>query len=449
MAEQQTPVVVMQAEQKKSKGSTIVTIILIVVLVTFGFYGYSWASSDIGKQKISDFFYTVKTEYNPFYWYGEQLKGARSEFGQIWATESNATAEKVGIQFKAFEAVGSKIVPSGTPLAFRYKFDVGEGVNGIKPKLTCKLTDKSSKYISEEELIESKTFRPENIEIFTENPLSYSNILCQVTTKKRSEDRIITAEGAMSFPFNQRGSLTVYFTKDMVNIGKKFFEAEGIKEKLPILAKYNNEPVELGIGVSDENIQPVIVGENQFPAVGISLKNRWNGRVTKVTEMSLILPKEVTIDKQNSPSSLLCPFGEPISIRDKYVKYQAEKTHLDQLSEFGRGVGETFETAIRFFCWLEVDEGVLEGKPHTKKEYSADVSYEYEFQPRTETITLKGIKEGEPTKEPEEEKEVKYYLCINKDTEKYSCVTTCKEDSIVTIYDNKQACEADLPLYTK
>lgn len=394
--QQQTPVMVMQAEQKKSKSNTIISIILIIVLVTLGFYGYFWATSDVGRQKLSDFSSTIRA-YNPATWYGEQLKEAK-EVGSVWETKSNATAEKIGIKFQSFETVGNKIVPSGTPIGFRYNLDVGAGVNEIPVTLSCNIKAKDK--LKEEEIIEegSKEYIPEETPIISsEDPLSYSNIVCQANTKQTQKDMIITAEGKISFPFSQRGSLKVYFTEDPAYIGSKFFEKYQLKETLPIRATYNNEPVELGIGVSKENTQPVIAGNPRYSSqIGISLKNRWDGRVTKVTGLDIILPKGVEIKRQTSPQSLRCPFGEPAAIKDKYTRYSAGTQYLEQVPVFGKGIGETLETSFSFDCWLDIDESVLEGNPYIDKEYSASVKYEYEFQPKTETMTLKGIA-GEAT----------------------------------------------------
>lgn len=396
--QQQTPVLVMQAEQKKSKANTIVSIILIIVLVTLSFYGYSWVTSDVGKQKLSSLWSSVSTTYNPFAWYGEQLKGAK-EVGSVWETKPpNATAEKTGIKFQSFETTGNKIVPSGTPIAFRYNLDVGEGVNNIPVTLSCAIKGKDDKSLKEEEIIEegSKEYIPDATPYVSyEDPLSYSNIVCQANTKQSPKDRIITAEGKISFPFSQRGSLKVYFTKDPTYTGKKFFEKHQLKETLPIKATYNNEPVELGLGVSKENTQPVIAGIPRYASqIGISLKNRWDGRVTKVTELDIILPKGVDINRKTSPPSLKCPFGESKVMKEKYTRYSAEPKYLEQVPVFGKGIGETLETYYSFECWLDIDESVLEGNPYIDKEYSASVKYEYEFQPKTETMTLKGTVEA-------------------------------------------------------
>lgn len=444
------PVVVEQAGQG-TKGQTIVTIIFVIVLITLGVYGYAWITSDVGSQKFSEFKLAITTKYNPFTWYGEQLKGA-GEIGRVWGTESNATAEKIGIDFKGIEAVGSKIIPAGTPAAFRFVFDVGEGVEGTLIKLECKFKEGGFGFESEEEIIEpgSKTYIPAEPKIYTDKPLSSSNILCQAKTKKITHDKKITAEGKVSFPFKeQRGALKVYFTKDTELTGKDFFKANKIEEKLPIQSKYNNEPIELGLGVSYENIQPVVIGENFFPAVGISLKNRWNGKVTKVTDMNLILPRGVTINKENSPPSVLCPFEESTPVGDKYVKYKAKKAYLDEIEVFGRGI-ETgvLPTYQRFFCWLNADESILGGKPYIDKEYRADVSYEYEFQPRSEEITVKGTIKSEPGKEEiVQTPETKYKQCIDKD-EKVSCVTTCSDACVICEieYDSLEECQADLPI---
>ncbi len=438
--------------QRKWHGrkNTFVSVILIIVLVTLGFYGFSWASSDIGGQKLSSFWYSVKTTYNPFYWYGEQLKGAQS-FGDVLSTEQNKTAEKIGIKFQAFESIGGKIIPSGAPIALNYKLDVGEGVNNVPLTLECRFKgERDDKYSDtvERTIIdqESKKFQPTEKPIISiENPLSYSNIICQALSQKQSSDKIIIAEGTISFPIeHQRNSLKVYFTKDTTNIGKKFFEKEGLKEKLPILSKYNNEPIELGIGVSDENIQPVII--DHYPAIKITLKNSWDGKVTKIKSLDLILPQGVSIDKErNANPHILCPFDEFTST-GKYVRYSAKESYLAQIPEFGKGLETQLETYKKVFCYLKIEDSILEGKPYNDKGYNVDISYEYKLSPRTETITLKKPMGEEGTTTTTE---TKYYLCKDKTTGQYSCETSCASNCEGTCeaFDTQQKCETDKTLY--
>jgi len=378
-----------------SVGKIIATIILILVLVLLVSYGISWATSDMGRQKLSDLKYSVTTKYNPFAWYGEQLKKGQ-EIGSIWETESNRTAEKVGIKFQGLEAIGSRIIPAGAALAFKYKLEVGEGVNNLKinPKCDIASKDKSGDVVKDT-LKAGPTIIPPAPEISSDNPLSYLNIICQAETNELTKDRTITAKGTIRFTQpRQRNSLKVYFTKDTVNIGDEFFETYGIREKLPIKSTYNNEPVELGLGVSAENIQPVIIEQKYFPSIGISLVNRWDGRA-KLKEMNLYLPKEVTIDKSKSPPSTLCPFKTSTASGANYIKYAAEENYLENLEDFGKGVDKTLTTHQRFFCWLKINENILGGAEYVQDKYSVDISYDYEFQPKSETITLKGIKQGE------------------------------------------------------
>lgn len=398
---EQQPVV---AQRGTSWGKIIAIIVLLLILGILATYGISWATSDVGRQKVADFRYAVSTKYNPFSWYGEQLKRGQ-EIGSIWQTESNRTAEKIGVRFQSLEAVGTRILPAGATLAFRYKLDVGEGVNDLKIISTCKIKAKDTDGIEITEDIKKSepVIIPETPRVSTDDPLSYSNILCQVETKEDlTGDSTVTAEGTISFTQpRQRNSLRVYFTKDTTNIGNKFFEAYGIEEKLPIRSSYSNEPVELGLGVSDENIQPVVIDERYLPSIGISLVNRWEGRVLEIKEMNLYLPKEVKIDASKSPPSTLCPFSKSESSGTNYIKYEAEENLLKKLEPFGRGVKETLITYQRFYCWLEIDDAILGGAEYTQDQYAVDVIYDYEFPPESETVTLKGI-QGSTESEDEE-----------------------------------------------
>lgn len=457
MADQPTATQIPQQTQQAAQprgwttGKIIAAIILILVLGLLVSYGVSWATSDRGRQIITNFKYAITTKYNPFYWYGEQLKKGR-EIGSVWETETNKTAEEVGVAFEEFKAIGSTIMPAGSTMAFKYSLNVGEGVKDLKINPKCNLISKDKDGREVYDTLKSNPFIiPSEPEISTDDPLSYSNIICQAETEELNKDRTILAKGTIRFTQSrQRNSLRVYFTKDITNIGDKFFEAYGIEEDLPIKSTYNNEPVELGLGVSDENIQPVIIGKKYFPSIGISLLNRWDGRA-KIKEINLYLPKEIKIDKNKSPPSTLCPFKNPTSSGANYIKYESEKAYLDKLEEFGKGVEETLTTYQRFFCWLTIDESILGGADYVQDQYSIDVSYDYEFQPKSETIILKGIKKGdeEETEEASEESEIKkYYLCYNLRTEEYLCVTECTEDCDPDCnlfeYPSKEACEEDM-----
>lgn len=452
MAEEKVVDVEREVYQQRKWGGrkkTLAWVVLIIVLATLAFYLISWSTSDVGRQKIADLRYAVSTKYNPFYWYGEQLKKGQ-EIGRIWQTESNQTAEKVGAKFQSFESIGTRILPAGATLAFKYKLEVGEGVKDLKITPKCKITAKDLDGIEVTEDIKKSepVIIPEAPKVSTDDPLSYANILCQVETKEDvDQDVTVTAEGKISFTQpRQRNSLRVYFTKDTENIGNKFFEVYGIAEKLPIKSTYSNEPVEIGIGVSDENIQPVIIEERYLPSIGISLSNRWDGRVTLIKEMNLYLPKEVTIDETKSPTSTLCPFKTATPSGTNYIKYESDENYLKKLEPFGRGVKETLLTYQRFFCWLNVNEDILGGAEYTQDQYSVDVTYEYEFQPKSVTVTLKGIKKGEETTT-----KVTYYACQDKTTKKYSCVTKCTEncepDCSSYKFENKDECEEHIKDY--
>lgn len=387
---QEKIIIVTQGQRGWSFGKVIATIILLLVLGLLASYGLSWANSDVGRQKISDIKYLVLTKYNPVAWYLNTLREARM-IGTIWETYPNKTAEKTGVDFQDFEAIGGRILPSGATLIFRYKFDVGEGVSELKISPRCSIAAKDETGREVGDAIKSgPVIIPIEPEVSSDDPLSYLNIICQVETNELNQDRTIEAKGTVSFTQSrQRNSLKVYFTKDTENIGDEFFKAYRLEEKLPIRPMYNNEPVEVGLGVSEKDIQPIVIGRGYFPLLGISLVNRWDGRA-KLREMNLYLPEEVKIDSSKSPSSTSCPFKESTSPSRGYIKYEAEKAYLEKLDEFGKGTDIISQS---FFCWLKIDESILGRVDYTQDQYSADVSYDYEFQPKSETITLKGIKQ--------------------------------------------------------
>lgn len=381
--------------------ATIFLIIMIVGLGVLGIYGFFYATSPEGSRAIKDFFTGTGGPIGKIKIFLErEVIQKPQEVGRVWEAKENATKEVVGIIFKDFTTVGSQKIPSGAVAAFKYVLDVGSGVENVPLDLTCKIDEKNAHLYAED----IKTL-PEEPKVSTGKAATYANIRCQFPTKRQSVDQTINVEGNIEFPFKtERASLKVYFIKDKTYEAlekETFFDYYKIKESLPIRVTYNKEPVEVGIGVNENYEQPVVVGENYPALVGISLINRWKGKINNINKMILRLPKGVAIDTSLSPPNILCPFA-PSGSTQYYTAYEAKKDLLDEIPEFGTGELSNYQT---FECWLKIDPGFVGEEPYRVDQYVVDVHYDYKYVPKTVTITLAQTAEPVETLSELEEKE--------------------------------------------
>ncbi|MFH1332262.1 MAG: hypothetical protein ABIH63_03170 [archaeon] len=369
----------------KSKGLSVVLTIVIVIMVVFGgLYGYFYVTSPTGQRSVTDLWGRVSSGVSNFYNYLfiQQPQRAGKAF---YSSDTNDTKVDYGVRFVNFQSVGSKKVPSGATSSFKYVVTVGENFENINLNLDCKV-DPSDVIDGEISKIPS-----ESLKLSSENPAVANNLRCTFKTRgDLTEDKTVTVKGSIkSLIPAQRASLKVYLlsAKEYERLkGQDFFKVNNKNDKLPIKALYNGEPVELGIGVAEDLKQPVIVGSGYSPPlVGITLNNRWEGKVSKINSLLLFLPEGVSIDDSMSPKSELCPFTE-VGSSGKYKRYEADKEILSLFPPFGSGETEAHRT---FECWLKIDDSLVEGKDAGfETAYHVDVSYDYQFNERSDVITV-------------------------------------------------------------
>jgi len=127
---------------------------------------------------------------------------------------------------------------------------------------------------------------------FTEEQLEDGKIL------KKGSNRVTTFA---DFNFETLAYQKIYFIdrerlRAMVREGLDVFDEFGIKDKKPVPV-YTNGPVAIEMGTSS----PIVGVSNNyiaFPRFSLSIKNRpeWQGRITGLSELVLLLPKGVKID---------------------------------------------------------------------------------------------------------------------------------------------------------
>ncbi len=376
------PYVASQPSKKRSGLGIILTISILFMLVFGGLYAYYYLTSPGGQRFLGG----VATTYEGVQRFFVDLFVQKPrEVGTIFTAETNKTSMDYGVKFTKFESVGSKRIPAGSTASFRYVVTVGENVGNVKLNLVCN-ADPKDVVDGDIRLIPNEPLR-----LSTENSAMANNLRCTFKTKGDiEEDKTVTVKGKINFDVSdQRTSLKVYLLsqKEYEALeGKDFFKENNKDEKLPIKAVYNGEPVEVGIGVSENLKQPVVVGDDYpVPLVGISLINRWDGKVTKIKKLLLFLPEGVTINKEMSPQSELCPFSEGTP-RGKYIEYAADENILGNLRAFGSGEENNYQN---FECWLKIENSLVEGrKAGLDTAYHTEISYDYSFNEKSDVITV-------------------------------------------------------------
>jgi len=393
--------------------------IIIIFVLIFLTVIYAYGNWDVITQVVSEnagkFMGPVYDIYNFFV---DRVYGA----GTSWDTETKTEVEDKGIIFKGFSAL-TPTIPSGSMAVFSYDISIAEDVSSKKTgeiplELICKSKQKAmykkidttplernkesdsdaktDDTISEEEV--------ESLDVSSEDPSSYRNLVCEVETESVEENTQFKVEGSVKFTYSTKDIfLDVYFLDDesYEKIGKVFFEINNIKEILPIKSKgYEGQPVSIGIGTSSKEtekyLQPVPYGENRYTYVGMTLRNEWRGFVKEIKSLNLYLPKGATL-KENQ-LSVLCPFTGAESSSDKrgYNQYVSEESMLKYIEEFGDGKDRNLND---FYCGFDIDEdtfGEQSDSPFIKERYIVSAEYVYEFSPKTAIVKiLKETPEGE------------------------------------------------------
>jgi len=353
------------AEEKSILYKIVVPVIFIIALIIIGIYAFAWFNSDAGQrqfEKISEGW----TKYNPISLLLGQVKETQRTIS--WTGESNATAQKQGILLNSFNALSTKTISGGDIIL---KYDITSNIPStytIPTDFYCKI----SKTIATGEII------PPNPITITSTKIP--NVRCKFgEAQTQLLEGPTKIEGWFTFPYTTKDvKLPVYFARE--TSAEDFFTKYGINERQPIRVQYNEEPVELAIGVSDENIQPVIVEEDSYPMIGLAVHNRWDGKIKAITGFEITLPRGVTINEELTQNpTTICPF-ELSTTKDEKNIYKAP---ISMLTELQTSNLETFE------CWINIEEDVIPlDSDYVKKEYEASISYIYSVSPKIAVVTV-------------------------------------------------------------
>jgi len=366
-------------ETVRRRSSNILFIILVLALFLGGIYGYFWVQSSSGERALSNAG-TKIGEYTHKITDLFSFQKAEERVGNIWSAKTNYT--KTGILFKDFKFVGSAELPKGSPIILSYDLSIeNTQVEELPLEVSCNIRNNDQIFP----------------EILPNNPVTISgrsiteNIRCRIPKEQAEKIEVGThqIEGAVKFPYETKDvSLKVYYTSEEVDkefLDKEdFFDYYDIDEDLPIRTQYNGEPVEIGIGVNSENIQPVVLSPDNIPLIGITLSNKWDGTMMNLSDFVITLPTGLDINKELSQNpNVLCPFEKARSGKTT-TEYVASPSYIQDIV-INRDRSFTFE------CWLTADTGMLGNAIYTTKEYKASAKYKYELPKKAVSFTVKDI----------------------------------------------------------
>lgn len=382
-----------ESSKPRSKVGTYILIIIImlaaILLVLLVVYGYFYFSSDKGQRSAANFKELIG-KYNPVTWYTNELSKAEDLSQNLWTTKQNATSFKKGLMFKSFKAISTEEFPQGSPISFEYNLQL-ENMNVQDLPITVQCSINNQKYHSNYSQEGDIKVVPNGGLIRISGNRIYDDIRCIASpqlTKKLSGT--LTFVGSVNFPFQTKDvTLPIYFTSremDQQLEGEDFFKYFKIQESQPIQAMYDGEPIEVGIGVSTENRQPVIIGQGRNPLVGISLKNRWDGFLSQLTSLSLTVPKEMTLNKELSASpNPLCPF--------ELLREGATTKEYKAIPEYIKDISLKKDRIKSFECWFDADTSIIDGGAYySKKSYKVTADYIYNLGNKTASVTIKSVK---------------------------------------------------------
>lgn len=379
-----------QGNQQQGGGKgVLLTGLVILVLVLLAVYGYYWAMSDSGQRAMSGIKEFI-SKNNPIKWYMDLISQAEDVGKNEWSSVPNATSSVKGLVFKDFRAVSTAEYPQGSPISLEYVLELQSfEAENLPVTVDCSLRDKGLSSTQSNDGTTGITIKP-NREFTVSGNRIYDDVRCLVSpTITQALDGTVAFVGAVKFPFKTKDvSLPVYFTTKNVEMqlnGQDFFSRFKIEESKPIRAVYNGEPIEVGIGVSTENRQPVVIGEGRTPLVGISLKNRWSGYMSQLSELVLEVPREMTISKDLSQNpNQLCPFI--LSRTGARVNEYRIADEVKGTISISAGRVKTFE------CWFDVTDDMIDSNSfYTKRAYKVNAEYMYHLENRTTSVTIKKI----------------------------------------------------------
>lgn len=186
----------------------------------------------------------------------------------------------------------------------------------------------------------------------------------------------------VKFPFVTKSYIKTYFMdilrlNDMKRQKLDPFAHYKITDKKPV-AVYTGGPIMIGIGIEDNlplTVSTIGEEEQRSFRLGITLENKWKGKIVKLSELEIIVPEGILLQ---------CPL----------FVYSGDNNSNYKLSEIGqKQIGKGIETSKTYNCRIVAENAesakkLLNNIPMVTKYIKVTARYDYELEEST-TIRLK------------------------------------------------------------
>lgn len=359
----------------------VLYITLILLLIAGALFSYYYLTSPAGARTLLR---AREVVVYPITKYQDLL--TRAELVGKGAPGADVNVSRRGLIFKDFKAIGSREIIQGSTLLFAYDLDVvNENFPSMPLDVDCWIMYQNKKIQGQ---------------IIPANPMVSGRFVREIRCQfigEQTKDLLgsNTVRGTVSYPYWTKDvTLDVYFTSEstynnLLRTGEDFFRYFGIRDRSPKIV-YQGEPIEVQIGVSTDNRQPVVLFEDFNPVVKIFLINQGGGKMEKLTNLILKIPRELTINREYSPHpSLFCPFSQNYRTEGEYNVYTLDPLYRDHFEVDRAG-------HVDFECFLDVGQGFMADELYVRKNYIVEAYYTYQLMERSEHITVKKVEEARP-----------------------------------------------------
>lgn len=371
---------------------------IFFILIVVGVFALGFASSASGQATISNAVSQLKSfTIEPASNFLQQIYGTGA--GDFFNYKINDSSTEMGIKFTSFTSIIGNVVPKGQDinLMYGYEFKSLENKKSYPTEFFCdlKVNDgETGEYSIPGTIIPSSTVE------LTKN----SNIMCQISSEDMESlgSDSYNIYGSFAFDFeNNEARLPVYYIPETTlnEIGNEdFFDYYNLDvSQSDLRVTYSGEPIGIAIGVGGEGNeeQPIIVrGTDTINTIGITMTNEWQGDITELKYLELLLPEEVTLSDFNEAPTQTCPFiqagterGYNIYVLDESVNQELFGKYVNIIPFFGDQNYHTFQ------CWIDVDQGIFNDAPYVIKDYVVNIEYKYKVKDKVASVTL--IEPGE------------------------------------------------------
>ena len=458
-------------------------IIILVLLFVSIYFLFNWNAAG-GSEKLIDNI-KIWSGDNPvlqFFVQGLSRLSVESLSGDVWTGEVDQNInENLGVKILEFRPYQDSFFPDDPirlfgdiEVASLAGLNLGNGDKQVK--VSCGLDEVGLTGTVIPDHFNLYPYYEVQVDCSFENPGTYNQIKNSNEIKKKNSDEDDKIEGKelgkstiasldVVYDFVTKSYLNVYLMDEKERMAlrskgvKDILNYYNVNEKQPILPKYTNGPVEIGIGVGrGENVQPLGVIDPKDPPgiyaiqdtdsgevrlkkdeftkqlnkkyLGITVKNKWDGEIVDLN-LKLLLPKDMSLDSQRLKKPY-CPFvqvGKNVEWCKKIEDSRCYEIDPNALKGYydvwDNGLDERLREAMQFFkqerseedkqlfypikdfrtFYCFVDIGPEAYKQFTKVTYLIEADYKYHVS-EDRTITFKDVDVDEGSSSASSDKDI-------------------------------------------